>query len=104
MDQILREYPEAFLLVNIIKTFAIGEIFYHEIGHHIHRNEQPGYRDNKELVAEEWKEKLLRVFLSKRYWYLALVGRVYANLVHPVVLKLTGRSRDKRVECEPGPA
>ncbi|HEX2270017.1 MAG TPA: hypothetical protein VHH35_10795 [Pyrinomonadaceae bacterium] len=35
MDQILRQYPELFLLVPFIKALAIGETLYHELGHHI---------------------------------------------------------------------
>jgi len=104
LDQIFREYPEVLLLLPSIKTYVIGEVLYHEVGHHIHKREQPGYRDNKEVVADEWKEKLLTAFLSKRYWYLAVVVRLYAKLIHPVVLKLTRGSKEKNVQCEPGPA
>ena len=104
IDHIFRGYPEVLLLLPIIKTYAIGEVFYHEVGHHIHKCEQPGYRDNKEVIADEWKEKLLTAFFSKRYWYLAGVFRIYAKLIRPVVLKATGTSKHKEVECESGPA
>lgn len=103
IDQILGEYAEVLLLVPLIKAIAIGEILYHEVGHHIHRNEQPGYRDNKEVVANEWSDKLLQAFLSQRYWYLARVVRLYTTVVHPLVLKLKGRRKVSTVECEPGP-
>ena len=59
--------------------------------------------DNKEAVADEWKEKLLAAFLFKRYWYLARIVLIYAKWIHPVVLKATRRSRDRKVECEPDP-
>jgi hypothetical protein len=104
VDQILREYPEVILLVPPIKTFAIAEVLYHEVGHHIHRNEQPGYRDNKEVVADEWKEKLLQTFMLQRYWYLAKLVRTYARLVHPILLKLLRRTKGNNVECDAGPA
>lgn len=97
MDRIFHEYPEVLLLLPIIKSYAIAEVFYHEVGHHIHKCEEPGYRENKEVVADEWKEKLLTAFLFKRYWYLASILRIYAKSVHPVVLKATGRSSDKKV-------
>ena len=71
VDQILAQYPEAFFLVPPFKTFVIAEVLYHEIGHHIHRLQQPGYRAGKETVADEWKETLLQRFLLQRYWYLA---------------------------------
>lgn len=48
MDLILQGCPEVFLLFPPIKTFLIGEVLYHEMGHHIHRIEEPGYRADKE--------------------------------------------------------
>ena len=63
VDRILQTCPEVLLLIPPIKTFVIGEVLYHEIGHHIPRIEEPGYRADKEAVADEWKEKLMRAFL-----------------------------------------
>jgi hypothetical protein len=91
MDRIFDPYPEIFLLVPVIKTYAIGEILYHEIGHHIHQMEEPGFRDRKEEVADEWGDKLMRIFLRRRYWYLGgfrvvlrplwpLISRIQAKL------------------------
>jgi hypothetical protein len=70
VDQIFLEYPEVLLLIPFFKAMAIGETLYHEIGHHIDRKERPGYRDNREAVADDWSEKLLKQFLQKRYWYI----------------------------------
>lgn len=100
MDQILRHYPDSFLLVPMIKRLAIGEILYHEIGHHIHRLEQPGYRDNREEFADKWSDDLLLAFFEKRYWYLAkpLIG--YKRFLHPTVLKLIRRSPKTATELE----
>lgn len=78
VDRIFQRYPEWFLLFPPFKTYVIAETLYHEIGHHIHRLEQPGYRTDKETVADEWKDQLLRGFLSQRYWYLAKLVRTFA--------------------------
>jgi len=88
VDRIFLNVPEIFLLVPPFKTFLIGEVLYHEIGHHIHRIEEPGYRDDKEAVADEWKEELLQMFLSRRYWYLAGTFRLFAPLLRPIASKL----------------
>lgn len=85
VDRIFQNIPEIFLLVLPFKTFLIGEVLYHEIGHHIHRLEEPGYRHNKEAVADEWKEKLLEIFLKQRYWYLAGAIRLFSPLLRPIV-------------------
>lgn len=80
VDRILAPYPEALLLVPPFKTFVIAEVLYHEIGHHIHRLQQPGYRTDKETVADEWREKLLHKFLTQRYWYLAKLIQIVIGM------------------------
>jgi hypothetical protein len=86
VDQIFLEYPEVLLLIPFIKAMAIGETLYHEIGHHIDRQERPGFRDNKEAVANEWSDILLNGYLRKRYWYL----RGVCALLHRLQNKLWG--------------
>jgi len=68
-DQMFSDCSEFFLLLPPVKTYLIAETLYHEIGHHIHRLEHPGYRANQETVADEWRDKLLRDFARQRYWY-----------------------------------
>ena len=90
-DQIFSQYPELFLLVSPFKTFVIGEVLYHEIGHHIHRLEEPGYRTDKEVVADEWRDKFLHLFLRQRYWYLAWTVSVLRPLFRPIAARLRDR-------------
>ena len=87
MDRIFGSYPEIFFLIPQFKTYVIGRTLYHEIGHHIHRLEQPGYRNDEEAVADRWREKLLRQFLVQRYWYLAKPLRVISAAINTVTLK-----------------
>jgi hypothetical protein len=101
MDQILQGCPEVFLLFPLVKTFLIGEVLYHEIGHHIHRIEEPGYRADKEAVADKWKEKLMRAFLRRRYWYLSSVARLCVPLIRPIMRRWNKRAA---VESLAGPA
>ncbi len=91
MDRILQQYPELFLLVPFFKKLAIGETLYHEVGHHIHKREQPGYRDNREAFADEWKDELLAIFFKARYWYLMPALRAYARFIHPRIVKSNRR-------------
>jgi hypothetical protein len=81
IDQILLEYPELFLLFPPFKNFLIAQTLYHEIGHHIHKLQSPGFRNGEEF-ADEWRDKLLRVFL-RRYWYLAPVFRICFTVARP---------------------
>jgi hypothetical protein len=76
IDKILLDCPWYLLLLHILPTYAIGEVLYHEIGHHIHRTQRRDVRD-KEFVADEWGKKLLGAFVRKRYWYLSPVAAAY---------------------------
>ena len=82
---------ELLLLFPPIKTFLIGEVLYHEIGHHIHQIQVPGYRANKEAVADKWKEALLNAHVRRRYWYIGGLVRLIATIINPIL-----RRRKKR--------
>ena len=100
MDRIFEPYPEMFLLFPIFKTHAIGEILYHEIGHHIHQMQEPGFRDRKEQVADEWSDKLMRMFLRKRYWYLAPIRSVLRPL-RPLISRIEAKLDQVPPDKEP---
>ena len=80
VDQMFDDCPEALILLPLIKRYLIARTLYHEIGHHIHRLEQPGYRADKEMFADDWRDKLLRDFLRQRYWYFGFVIRAFAKM------------------------
>lgn len=80
VDQMFDDFPEIFLLLPLIKRYLIARTLYHEIGHHIHKLEQPGYRAEKEMFADEWRDKLLRDFLRQRYSYFGFVIRGLAKM------------------------
>jgi hypothetical protein len=86
IDQIFCECPEYLLLFPPLKKFLIAKTLYHEVGHHIHKLESPGYRPNREAFADEWRDKLLPQYF-RRYWYLTPFFRVAA-----AVARLTERS------------
>ena len=75
VDQMFSDCPELLLLFPPVKTYLIAGTLYHEIGHHIHKLEQPGYRAEREKFADEWRDKLLRDFMRRRYWYFGLLVR-----------------------------
>jgi hypothetical protein len=90
MDRVFEPYPTIFLLVPLFKTHAIGETLYHEIGHHIHEMQEPGFRDRKEEVADEWSDKLMRIFIKQRYWYLAPI-RILLKPFWPLISRLQAK-------------
>jgi hypothetical protein len=60
--------PRWLFWIPMVRFIVIGEVFYHELGHHIHRTIRPEFRE-REDVAESWKRKLSSNFIRKRYWY-----------------------------------
>src|ERR1044072_63461 len=95
IDNIFRGGPNYELrLLPFVGTFLIGEVLYHEIGHHIHRTHRPDRRD-KEFLADEWGDKLLRSYLDKRYWYVKPLAVPYMLLIRPLLTWLQGRGEKK---------
>jgi len=90
IDRIFEPYPELLLMVPLLKTCAIGETLYHEIGHHIHDMQVPGFKDRQEQVADEWSDKLMRIFLKQRYWYLAGLRLVLKPLL-PLLTRIQAK-------------
>jgi hypothetical protein len=74
----------------------IGEVLYHEIGHHIHRTKRHDRRD-KEFVADEWGEKLLRSFMTRRYWYVSYVTVPLRPLLRLALTRLKRKDKEERV-------
>lgn len=70
VDNILKRYPPWILRVPVVRFLDLGEVLYHEIGHHIHATHLRVY-DGKENIAEHWSRKLGQQFFRKRYWYVA---------------------------------
>jgi hypothetical protein len=80
VDNIVKALPSWALRVPFLRYVTVGDVLYHEIGHHTHAVHRPVY-DGKENVAEDWSRRLSRRFLRKRYWYLMPV-------LYPVALLL----------------
>lgn len=80
VDQMFSDCPEILLVFPPVKMYLIARTLYHEIGHHIHRLEKPGYRAERETFADECRDKLVRDFMRRRYWYFGLLVRCCANL------------------------
>lgn len=47
-----------------------ADVLYHEIGHHIQKTSRPEFNE-REDVADKWRDKLEGRFLRRRYWYLS---------------------------------
>lgn len=72
VDQALADAPAWALRLRFVRTTLIGEVLFHEVGHHIHARHRPEYRD-REDVADEWGRKLSRRHFRRRHKLLAFM-------------------------------
>lgn len=99
MDHLFGQLPPIMLLVPTCKVLLIGGTLYHEIGHHIHRMEEPGFRDQREEVADEWRVKLMEIFFAQHYWYLVKVFSFLFPLFFPLLMKLQRRLQEEEARA-----
>lgn len=69
IDTIFAGLPKTFSRIPPVRDILLGKVLYHELGHHLHRVIRPEHRD-AELVAEEWRKRLLGEYFRREYWYL----------------------------------
>jgi hypothetical protein len=69
VDNTLEGMSGRVLRIPPVRELLLGEVLYHEIGHHIHRTSKPEFKEPED-VAEKWGTRLGHDFLVKRYWYL----------------------------------
>lgn len=93
VDNILKPWPSWIFRIPIFCYADLGEVLFHEIGHHIHAAHIPVY-DGKENVAEDWSRKLRGQFLRKRYWYLVPLSPV-VRLALRVLAPRTTMKKDR---------
>ena len=58
--------PTWALRLRLVRSLVLGDTLYHELGHHIHAQQQPEHRE-RETVADEWQTRLLRVHVRRRH-------------------------------------
>ncbi|HXE91964.1 MAG TPA: hypothetical protein VNK82_13490 [Terriglobales bacterium] len=55
--------------IPLIREMIVGEVVYHELGHHVHEALRPEFRE-REDVADDWSKRFLSLYLRRKYWYL----------------------------------
>jgi len=85
VDNIEQSTPVWVLKISFLRNIIIASTLYHEIGHHIHKTIHPEYKE-REDVADEWRDKLLRLLVKRRYWYLKPV----VLILKPVIRRWKG--------------
>jgi hypothetical protein len=68
VDNIQKESSRRWLRLGFFRGMELSKVFFHELGHHIHRVHRPKYEE-REQVAEKYRAKLSAKYMSSRYWY-----------------------------------
>jgi hypothetical protein len=68
VDNILQLRPQ-FHWLQFARDAMLGEVLYHEIGHHLHAT-VGSHAAGGETSADAWKRRLERLHFRRRYWYL----------------------------------
>ena len=69
LDNLEKRMGRRWLRVGLVRDIELSEVFFHELGHHIHRVHRPEYKE-REDVADNWSKKLASRFIRGRYWYM----------------------------------
>lgn len=69
VDNFEKQLVRSWMRFGIVRDLKLSDLFFHELGHHIHRVHRPEY-EGKENVADQWSKKLSRKFMRIRCWYL----------------------------------
>jgi hypothetical protein len=75
VDNVFRIWEQGFWLRSrVFREQILGEVIFHEIGHHIHYAVKPEHRE-REDVADVWKVRLQRSYSAKHFPVLGVLLR-----------------------------
>jgi len=92
IDKILAPLPFWIRRFPLIGFFTIGKVFFHELGHHIHRTRRPEFKE-KEDVADQWSRKLMKSAFRKRYRYAVPILRPLLPVLNILTLLMDRMNR-----------
>ena len=104
IDNTLKGWERGFWFkVPLVREFVIGDVLFHEIGHHIHFSIRPEFRETED-VADVWKVKLQRNYNRQRSHWLWRLFRFVRPFIVPLerrlTLKMLKKGRISRAEYE----
>lgn len=68
VDNTLRGWENGWWLrIALLRESKVGDVLFHELGHHIHFTHRPERRE-KEDVADVWKVRLQKRYTNDRFW------------------------------------
>jgi hypothetical protein len=108
VDNTLRNWERGFWLkLSFYREMLLGEVLFHEIGHHIHATVRPEHREAED-VADAWKLRIYRNYLRQRHPILKKVFRIVTSAFGPYYRRFYKRTMEQgvakgwmsRAECD----
>ncbi len=91
VDNALRGFERGWWLrIPFSREARLGDVLFHEIGHHIHFTCRPEYRE-KEDVADVWKVRLGDNYNLHRFRWIAGFGRLIRPFLGPFIKLQTAK-------------
>jgi hypothetical protein len=87
VDNLCKDWPRWAGRLPSLQDIFVGEILFHELGHHIHATQSPEHKE-REGVAEEWRTELERLYSRQKYRYLRPLARILYPILRPLHLRL----------------
>lgn len=75
-DEVVGWWPRWLRGPAALRELIVGQVLYHEIGHHIHATQSPEFRD-REDVAGDWQKRLQRDAMRRRHSRLLMMLRPF---------------------------
>jgi hypothetical protein len=99
VDRVLARWERGlWLKLPLIRDFLLGPVLFHEIGHHIHANFRPEFRE-REDVADSWQAKLERIYYREHSFFRVItpLARPFRGLIRKALsstkVSRTGKTR-----------
>jgi hypothetical protein len=92
VDTTVAPLPRALLLTSAVPDFLLAQTLYHEVGHHLDATVGSASRTG-EAAAEDWRRRLTKIHMRRRYWYLFPL-----LVVLRFVFRLFGPAIDRQID------
>jgi hypothetical protein len=74
VDNVISRRPWWFWRLPLLADTALGDVLFHEVGHHLNAT-IGSLAGGEEASAENWKRRLARLHVRRKYWYLRPVRK-----------------------------
>lgn len=93
VDNTFRKWDRGLWLhFRFLRISLVGDVFFHELGHHIHFTVRPEFNE-REDVADKWKARLQRKYMQTRFpalhWLLTAINFLSFGLIQWIKKRLS---------------